>query len=182
MNKQLAFLCTCLLFLAAQLAQSQPVIEVAPEMGAAPTNCGILAESMAIDPMIPHAIGTWPIWFAVPNSLGIVDMPTQHYQKNPELEGWWSTKAAWFIDKDYVGEVHIEGFNVEDNSPMYVEFDELTTRSTINPETPGGFVDGLDDWAFFPSYVWVSKAGCYQIHAEWDGGSWEQIIAVGNIE
>jgi hypothetical protein len=183
-----------LMFLMTQPGKSQSTtdptptltVEVAAEMEAVPSDCGILAEEMTIDPMITHAIGTWPIWVALPNEAGstkgILSMPNKHYQENPQLEGWWSTKVAWFIDPSYTGEVRLQGFNVDDNSPIYFEFDELTTLAAINPAEPGGFADGLEAWAFFPSYMWVSKAGCYRLQAEWDGGLWQQIIAVGRSE
>jgi hypothetical protein len=160
-------------------------VEVAPEMEIAPSNCGILAEAMAIDPLIPQAIGAWPIWIALPNvsgeTKGILYMPNEHNFTTPQLEGWWVTKVAWFIPESYTGEVHVQGFNVDDHSPMYFEANapEPTQVATLNPDHPGGFVTDLDNWAFFPSYIWVSKAGCYQIQAQWDGGMWQQVIAVG---
>ncbi len=165
-----------------------PTVEVAATMDYAPTNCGVLAESMAIAPNIPHAVGTWPIWIAMPSagsgSKGVLFVPNQHYQTDSQLKGWWSTKVAWFIADSYQGEVHLRAFNVADNSPMYfvVGENELTDHATLNPEHPGGFAEGTGNWVFFPSNVWVSKAGCYRVEAEWDGGLWQQVIAVGNVE
>lgn len=165
-----------------------PAVTVAAELDAPPADCGVLADAMAIDPLIPDALGAWPIWVALPNrgpeTKGIVGMPNQHFITNPQLEGWWATKIAWFIATSYVGEVRLQGFNTADHSPMYFEFDgdEATTLATLNPEHPGGSANGLANWAFFPSYMWVSKAGCYRLEAEWDGGLWQQIIAVGSME
>jgi len=186
----LSLIALLLMFLfTAQSSKSQSTddttVEVAAEMEAVPTDCGILAQEMAVDPMI-QGIGAWPIWVALPNeagdSRGILTMPTKHYQENEQIKGWWSTKVAWFIDPSYTGEVQLQGFNVQDNSPIYFEFDELTTLATLNSDEPGGFADGLEAWAFFPSYMWVSKAGCYRLQAEWDGGLWQQVIAVGRTE
>ncbi len=155
-------------------------------MALVPDDCGILAEPMAIDPLIPHAIGTWPIWVAVPgagdDSKGMMFVPNEHYQRSPRLEGWWSTKVGWFVSPSYVGEVEVRGYNLADNSPMYFDVSESGTTMTLNPAEPGGFVTDLDDWAFFPSNVWVSKAGCYQIEAKWEGGLWQQVVAVGSIQ
>lgn len=169
-------------------AVMSPDVEPADEMAFVPDDCGILADTVAIDPMIPNAVGASPIWLSVPDEgedpKGILYVPNEHNQENPQLEGWWYTKVAWFIPLTYTGEVQISGFNVEDNSPMYFEFDDdgPAEVGTLNPAEPGGFVEELVNWAFFPSYVWISKAGCYQIEAEWDGGAWRQIIAAGNIE
>jgi hypothetical protein len=164
-----------------------PDIEVAPEMELLPTDCGTLAEPIALHSMIPKAIGASPIWTALPNwegqTKGTLAMPGRHYQENPQLEGWWSIKLAWFVTEAYEGEVELQGFNIADDSPIYFEFnDGPTTSATLNPAQPGAFVEELEGWAFFPSYVWVSKAGCYQLQASWDGGLWQQIIAVGGVE
>lgn len=166
---------------------TMPVI-VADEMGDAPADCGILAEPMAIDPLIPQAIGTWPLWLAVPNvggaSKGVLFMPKTHYQKTPQLVGWWSTKVGWFIRQSYVGMVEVQAVNVADGSPMYFHFDteQPVMTATLNAAEPGGFVEGLTDWAFFPSNVWVSKAGCYRLDVRWEGGQWQQVIAVGYLD
>jgi hypothetical protein len=199
MKRQLVLLSSLLLLLTlvvtAQPGNSQAVVEatpvsaveVAPEMAVAPTNCGILPEPLAIDPLITHATGTWPIWVALPNWDGVRDgvlvVPNERNQESHELPGWWSTKVAWFIPLSYTGEVQVQGFNVDDQSPIYFEFNAGPTEvATLNPEQPGGFVEALDQWAFFPSYMWFAKAGCYRLEAKWDGGLWQQIIAVGRLE
>ncbi len=163
-------------------------VEVAPDMEPVPTNCGIPAEPIAIDPLIPQAVGTWPIWIALPNSTlattGILIMPNQHYQRNPGLEGWWAAKIAWFVPKSYTGRIYLRGINITDQSPVYFAFNgnDPVSLATLNPDQPGGYVPDLDKWVFFPSHVWVSKAGCYRIEAEWDGGLWQQIIAIGSVK
>jgi hypothetical protein len=192
-KRALPGLCLVLaLLFAAQVSQSYatgdptplaPDIEVAAEMAAMPTDCGILPDSVSPDPGISNAIGTFPIWVGITD--GALPMPTEHYQDNPQLAGWWSTKLGWLIPKTYTGVVQLQGWNVADDSPIYFEFDHeagAVTHATLDPDEPGGFVDGLEAWAFFPSYIWVSKAGCYRLHAEWEGGMWEQIIAVGGRE
>lgn len=159
-----------------------PTIGAAAQMDAVPTDCGILAASFSPDPGIPNAMGAFPIWVGL--SDGVLPMPTEHYQENPRLPGWWATKLGWLITKAYTGTVRVSGWNVTDNTPMYFEFGDNgpLLLSTLDPAEPGGFVDGLDDWAFFPSYAWVPQAGCYRLRAEWDGGLWEQVIAVGSDE
>ena len=185
-----------ILFLAAmmltpQTGQSQSAdatalatVEVAPELGSIPANCGQLAEKLVPDPAVGPAIGAWPIWAAVNGggqegkaALGMDDL---HYIKDEHLPGWWGTKVGWVIRDSYKGEVKVQGYNLADHSPMYFQFrgDPVTT-AVLNPARPGGSAAGLQHWSLFPSYVWVSKAGCYRLQAEWDGGSWQQTIAVG---
>lgn len=165
-----------------------PTVEVATEMEVVPADCGILAEPIAIDPLIPQALGTWPIWVALPNwtdeTKGILVVPNEHYHTHHHLEGWWATKVAWFIPLSYTGEVQLRGYNLADHSPIFFDFssNEPGEVATLNPDQPGGYVTELDQWAFFPSHLWVSKAGCYRIEAAWEGGSWQQVIAVGSVE
>ncbi|HEX2906699.1 MAG TPA: hypothetical protein VHO69_07560 [Phototrophicaceae bacterium] len=164
-------------------------VEVAATMDFVPTDCGILAGAIAIDPLIPRAIGAWPVWLSVPNgddreTKGILYVPNRHNFTDASLPGWWVTKAGWFVSKSYSGEVRVRGFNVADDSPIYFASGaaELSDTMILNPEQPGGFVTGLERFAFFPTHMWVAHAGCYRLEAAWDGGLWQQIIAVGNIE
>jgi len=164
-----------------------PTIEVAATMDSAPTDCGQLAVPAVIDAQAGGGIGAWPLWVGIPNwsdqSRGILVFPTIHYQENEMLVGWWVTKMGWFVSEAYKGEVTIQAYNLADHSPMYFEFTaEPEPLAVLNPARPGGFVNGMQGWAFFPSLIWVSKAGCYQLEATWDGGMWRQVIAVGAVE
>lgn len=182
------------LLLTAQTGQTQtpaptlPPYAVASEMAPAPDDCGPLAQPVAIDPLIPHAIGAWPIWVAVPDldgdPRGALFFPDTHYQTHPDLDGWWMSKIAWFIPISYTGTVTLQAVNVDDGSPVYFDVSEHSTSAvaTLDAAHPGGFVEELTEYVFFPSYLWVSKAGCYRLQAEWDGGRWEQVIAVGFME
>jgi hypothetical protein len=164
---------------------TSPTVEVATEMAPAPVNCGSLPELMPVLG-IGDAVGAWPLWTTMPSHNGriVLAFPERRNHDNPELPGWWSTKVGWFIKKTYAGEVRLRGFNQSDNSPIYFDIGDnsTTTAPVIDPEYPGGFIDDLEDWAFFPSLLWVSKAGCYTIIAEWSGGMWSQTIPVGYVE
>lgn len=173
---------------AATATPTTPPVQVASDMGPPPSNCGILPEAISIDPMIPQAVGTWPIWVALPNvtgeTRGILNMPNQHYFSLPQLAGWWTTKVAWFIPISYPGKVRVRGVNVADNSPLFIEANSKgpSEVTVFDPDHPGGSAAGIPNWFFFPSHVWVSKAGCYRLEAEWEGGMWQQVIAVGYVE
>ncbi|MBX3081869.1 MAG: hypothetical protein KF716_09575 [Anaerolineae bacterium] len=164
---------------------STATIAVAATMDSAPTDCGQLAVPTVIDPHAGGGIGAWPLWVGIPNwsgqSRGILVFPTTHYQESDVLIGWWVTKMGWFVSETYKGEVKLQAYYLTDHSPMYFEFaNEPTTLASINPANPGGFTDEMQGCAFFPSLIWVSKAGCYQLEATWDGGMWRQVIAIGS--
>jgi hypothetical protein len=199
MKKRAIFLFAPAIVLAALLLRTQtgqtqtpaptpPPYNVASEMAPAPDDCGPLAQPIAIDPMIPHAVGVWPIWVSVPdfdgNPRGALYVPDTSGLEHPDLEGWWASKIAWFIPISYTGTVTLQAAHVDDGSPIYFEFGDHITAAvaTLDAAHPGGFVEELTDYAFFPSHLWVSKAGCYRFQAEWDGGRWEQVLAVGFME
>lgn len=154
-------------------------VEGAPQMDAAPTTCGPLPEAIDFGENVGKLIGAWPLYIGIGN--GVLPMPTSHYYTDDRLPGWWRNKVGWLVKDSYQGMIHLRGGNVDDGSPMVFEFNgnEPVLEAVLNPAHPGGFIDGMVGWAFFPSAVWVSKAGCYRLQVEWDGGRWEQVIAVG---
>jgi hypothetical protein len=161
--------------------------EVAAQMDLVPTNCGILAAPIQLNAQQGYFIGSWPILIGIPNYpnryKGVMGFPNEHLHSDNRLPGWWATKMAWFVSESYVGVVKVRGFNIKDNSPIYINWkgDNPVTTAEFDPSKTISYVDGMTGWAFFPSHVWVSKAGCYRLEAEWDGGAWHQIVAVGYI-
>lgn len=159
--------------------------EAAAQMDPVPSDCGNLAEPLEINGETGSFLGAWPILISVSSGAGkpkgVLAFPNQHYGTDARLPGWWYNKIAWFVSESYRGEVKISGYNVKDHSPLYINWkdDILETTAALNPKKSFSFVNGMQGWAFFPSIVWVSKAGCYNIEAEWEGGAWRQIVAVG---
>jgi hypothetical protein len=184
-----------LLFGSSRFAQSQiaattvATVQVASTMDAAPVNCGSLPQPFRLSTGLNDVIGAWPMWVGVSaGDLGresVIDMPKITYvDPEPALKGWWGTKIGWLVDVTYKGKVSLRGYNVADNSPIYFHVHEnepATPLVILDPTNPGGFIAELKKWAFFPSYIWVSKAGCYTIEATWEGGLWRQVISIGNV-
>jgi hypothetical protein len=154
-------------------------VEGAPQMNPAPTTCGPLPEAINFGEDVGRLVAAWPLYIGIEN--GVLPMPTTHYFTDDRLPGWWRNKVGWLAKASYQGTIHLRGANVDDGSPMVFEFngDEPVLEAVLDSAHPGGFIDGLEGWAFFPSAVWVSKAGCYRLQVEWDGGRWEQVLAVG---
>jgi hypothetical protein len=162
-------------------------VEVAAQMEPLPTNCGIPPKPMTLSPQITSVIGTWPLLVGVPNfpdpRKGALVFPTEHNDTDALLPGWWVTKTGWLVSQTYEGTVKVRGFNIIDHSPIYFNLGRggLVTTAELDPTKDFSIIEGLTDWSFFPSNIWVSKAGCYRIEAEWNGGSWWQVLAVGSI-
>lgn len=164
-------------------------VGVAAEMADMPTNCGPSPEPIQIDEHVGPSIGSWPLWTVMYYQQdgvrkGGLAMPKDHPTVDNGIPGWWGQKVAWAVKRTYKGEVTLRGYNVADNSPMYFSLNTPTptTAPVLNPDKPGATAAGSDQWAFFPSTVWVSKAGCYVIEAQWNGGTWRQTVPVGYVE
>jgi hypothetical protein len=164
----------------------EATVEVAAQMDIAPTDCGPTPEPVVVSEHFAPVLGTWPIWGTISSGTadrkGILSIPVEN-NNSGLLAGWWAHKVLWLVKTNYDGEVHITGFNIADDSPMYfsLEGNTPTIIAVLNPETPGAYAAGSDQFANFPSFVWVSKAGCYLIEARWNGGLWRQTIAVGLV-
>ncbi len=164
-------------------------VQVAAQMDPAPTNCGPVPEAISLDSHFGPGLGSWPVWGTINEGgtehKGILSMSKDHPTGETYLPGWWAQKVLWVVKLTYQGEVKLSGFNVADNSPIYFSLNNgqpQTNVASLNPDNPTAGAPGSDRWAYFPSLLWVSKAGCYVIQAQWNGGSWQQVIPVGYVE
>jgi hypothetical protein len=169
------------------LATAAATVRVAIEMADAPTTCGPSPEPVDISKHYASVIGAWPIWgtlaYGSGGMKGMISMRKERPQP-ARLPGWWAQKVLWLVKTSYKGEVRLRGFNVTDQSPMYFTLNNNapTAVAVLNPANPGAWSAGSDQFANFPSLVWVSKAGCYKIEAEWNNGSWDQVLSVGYLD
>jgi hypothetical protein len=171
------------------VATAAATVRVATEMRSAPTNCGPSPEPVKISEHYGPVLGAWPIWgtlaYGSGPMKGVISMPKEN-ARDAKLPGWWLQRVLWLVKTSYTGEVRLRGYNVDDQSPMYFSFTVDNNRPTavavLNPAKPGAWAAGSDQFANFPSWVWVSKAGCYKIEAEWNNGSWSQTLSVGYLD
>jgi hypothetical protein len=162
-------------------------VEVAARMEPPPTTCGPSPEPLEVSKHYAPVLGSRPIWGTIgygrDERKGVLVM-SKEPAKSSRLPGWWVQKVLWLVKTNYKGEVKLRGYNLADNSPMYFSIggDIPIAVAALNPEKPEAYAAGSDQFANFPSLVWVSKAGCYVIEAQWEGGLWRQTVAVGYVE
>jgi hypothetical protein len=125
-------------------------------------------------------IGGYPAWavgFGGPvawrSAGGIVgQQPTQY---------GWPEKVLWVVKRSYPGSVRLRGANLADGVPLWFEIGgrrEATVAPVLKALEPA-IPYQTEGWAEFPSYLYIPRAGCYTLEAEWEGGFWRVIFAAG---
>jgi hypothetical protein len=168
---------------ASQVLFAEPTMQLTPAatMDAPPTDCGPLPGAVRVSNAYAPVLGAWPVWGTL-GSDGILVMPEEP-TTDASLPGWWGRKVLWLVKTSYEGEVTLRGYHTADNSPMLFSFDNNppTASPVLNPDNPTAFAQDSQNFANFPSGVFVSRAGCYVLEATWNGGLWRQTIAVGYV-
>lgn len=147
---------------------------VAPELDYAPLNCGPLPVLQELSPDIARMAGGSP--------FGLVGIAGEGYipvaPNNPTKWGYIAN-TYWVTAPSYTGTVSLKGANIADGTPLWFDLNNgATTNPTLDTRHPGA-VTLPSGWNHWPSYLYIPKAGCYQIEATWPGGSWEITIGAG---
>jgi hypothetical protein len=133
----------------------------------------------------PFGYGNNPIWLvgwgnwdaATPTAHGSAYPGTKGRWAVPnngiEIPGYgWPMKALWVIDGHFQGVISVHGDTKDGRTPLWIQFGaeaptELATFDTASMEALQGAA-----MRQYPSYVIFPATGCYELVAEWDGGSW----------
>lgn len=149
------------------------ILLTTPHANPKKNECGQAPEPFEISPYYAPVVGSWPLW-------STIGYGGEQGSNTPQT---WKWKVLWLVNTSYEGEVKIRGSHVDDDSPVYFSFggSEPVTEATLNPENPGAYAEGSEQFANFPSYVWASKVGCYVLEAEWQGGLWRQTLMINHV-
>jgi hypothetical protein len=88
-------------------------------------------------------------------------------------------KILWIMSPRQKEPVTTTGMNIKRGTPLHFDVEELAqhdTAATLEPEL-GGLGEGA--WREFPSYLYFDGAGCFELEAEWDDGSWRLVFGLG---
>lgn len=92
------------------------------------------------------------------------------------------TKSVWEVGPNYGQPVTVQGHNLGDGKPLYIQTEEdtPTTRAVLDPAHPGHPASNVGDaWAEWGSYIVVPEAGCYTLDVSWATGHWSITFAAG---
>lgn len=152
-------------------------------LGPIPSNC----QNNPPPESLPHAlgdgIGMSPVW-----AVGFTPGLTLHLDfgdKGGMMHGphGWYRKLAWLIGPDYRQRIVLRGSALAGGAPLWFQIggnQPPTTTPLLNPQQPEAEFPGEPPgWAFFPSYMFIPRAGCYVVEASWPGGMWRLAFAAG---
>ena len=177
-------------------AGSQPPTANGP-LGPAPTNCSASPplQTMTQDNFGGGFIGTVsfqggsPAWQLGLGSDGIVHL----HQDN--VHSYSSTKVMWVVGPNYAQVVTLSGREVHTGAPLWFEIypsnsqpissstpSTYYTQAPLDPAAPnrGDTYNSTGHWNIWGIGIIALTAGCYELGANWSGGDWQAIYAIGS--
>lgn len=100
----------------------------------------------------------------------------------------WGIKRVWFVKHGFSTYVVLRGSRLHGGPPLHFAADDSYTRlqakGTLLRLDVHGYLQvnsaHVLDLDGFHSAIYASAAGCYALEAQWPGGKWRLIFAVGS--
>jgi hypothetical protein len=153
----------------------------APPLGAVPQTCSPGPTPQNIFGGLGPVIGKSPIWatgFTGPNARILIP------SYNTYTKFGWTWKILWDVGPHFLQQITIQGKDMQSGTPLHFQFadtDPIVTSLVLDPNHPthsgAGAGPNYKEWG---SYIYIQKAGCYQIKATWQGGQWSFPFAAGH--
>lgn len=134
-------------------------------LGTAPQNCAPGPTPKEVNPAFGPAIGQSPLWaagFAGPHA-------TVHLAHSLYTQNGWEVKILWLLEPNATQPVTLQGGD-QTIASRHLSFDvtgQITPKPMLDPRETAH-----DQWATFPSHVFVPAVGCYMVTATWAGNTW----------
>lgn len=158
------------------LSSFEPTAE--PKLGKAPRDCPGTLTQERVGSYGP-AYGGDGVWAGVyaeleaPNILHSLDAPL-----TPD---GWRLKVLWIVDPDHPARITLAGSETTRGWPIEFEIGGTSsvksTSPVLDPDQPS--IPLQDEYANFPSYIYLVGSGCYQLGASWEAGGWVLKFAFG---
>ncbi len=155
---------------------SPPAVEV--PLGQLPNTCPRGPEPMSVTGRYGPGIGGYPLWVAgfAPPYASLVWLGA-----GEPMKYGWPFKVGWVAKRTYTGTVRIRGADLANGQPLWFNINQVDSISPIL-NLSGATTLQFDGWTDFPSYVYIPRAGCYSLEAEWEGGMWRVSFAAGYLD
>lgn len=153
---------------------------VAEKLGPPPTDCtGPAPDPQPVVRFYGSLEGEKPIWGGI------------YARYRPEHQAFYASdarrtkygfriKVLWIIAPRHRTPVTIEGRDVGKDKPIYFDVEATgnpVTSAQLDPKEPGTVPE--HNWKEYPSYLFFSGAGCYELKTTWSGGSWRRVFGFG---
>jgi hypothetical protein len=153
--------------------------DVAARLLPAPGDCrGPAPRPRLVAPAYGKLVGEEPLWAGVyaafrqeSQAFSASDAPRKRYG--------FRIKVLWIMSPKQEEPVTITGTNLRTGASLYFDVEDLAKHdaaATLNPAI-GGLGEG--GWREFPSYLYFDGAGCFELEAEWEKGSWRMVFGLG---
>lgn len=153
---------------------------VAKNLGSPPTHCTGPAPNP--QPVVRHygsLEGEEPIWGGI------------YARYRPEHQAFYASdarrtkygfriKVLWILHPRHETPVTVEGRDVRNEKPIYFDVGASgspVTSAHLEPNDPGTVPE--NNWKEYPSYLFFSRASCYELEASWRGGKWRRVFGFG---
>jgi hypothetical protein len=160
--------------LAGETQESLP--SVSGRLEPPPACPGARVRTTAVGPY-RSVVGSEPVWAGVYAEL---DRAASVFVAHdaPRTEYGWRVKVLWVMRPDATGTVTAVGRPAEGGQTLWFELagDEPTTSLLLDPAQPETRDEG---WLNFPSYAYFPAAGCYELRASSERGTWSVIFGLG---
>ncbi|MDQ3874081.1 MAG: hypothetical protein M3322_00820 [Actinomycetota bacterium] len=100
----------------------------------------------------------------------------------PRTSHGWRIKVLWVVDADLEQPARMEARELRTGAALWFEIgEEGGERAPVGALDPvhGGSPETASGYSEFPSYVYVPRAGCYELEADWGDGSWRLVFGLG---
>jgi hypothetical protein len=137
----------------------------------------------------PTVAGGAPVWQSGLGTGGVLHLNRAGPAAYP------ATKVLWLVGPNYPHLVTLSGHDVRSGAPLWFQvypsnrlatdnpdaLTQYTTRAMLDPSAPnrGSSDNSTGHWNIWGIGMFALTAGCYELGADWGGGSWRTILAVG---
>jgi hypothetical protein len=104
-------------------------------------------------------------------------------RENAPRRRWgYRIKVLWIMPPDNEEMIEVTAENVETGEPVWFKTDYThTTKPRFDPERESHLPEPEDrGWKSYGSYVYFTRAGCYDISARWTTGKWRLVLGFGS--
>ena len=153
--------------------------EIAQRLGPAPDDCrGPAPRPRTVSPAYGKLVGEEPLWAGFyasyeeeAQAFSAPDAPRRRYG--------FRVKVLWIMSPRQEAPITLTGTNLATDRPLYFDVEDLATRDTdavLDPTLAG---TGEHGWRELPSYIYFDGAGCFELEASWERGSWRLVFGLG---
>ena len=158
------------------------VAKAARRLAALPSTCrGPRPQQLVSFADYGNLIGSSPIWAGF---YAAFDEQRGGYRVPPDAPRsrfGWRIKVLWVVDAAVRGQARVVATTTDTRSPLLFEVGDRDERpasqAVLDPASPG--VPPTGDYLEFPTYVYIPRAGCYELSARWQSGRWRLVIGLG---